>query len=192
MVQWRNFSFWEFRLRAIRDGLKANLNAGKKPFREIAVYSENGILGNCTGAIQMLKRLRPRLKRCYSASRSATKVQPLDRAAPPLPSVRSNSEWQSELPPGPPQPARLALRLVSNGRPRCPVPLNVPNQTGNVFLQCRNLFSSFDLSFSCRPRPSPMNSEAAFATSALIRSLSSRRNGFAFRCKSTRQSITER
>jgi hypothetical protein len=37
-----------------------------------------------------------------------------------------------------------------------------------------------------------MDSEAAFATSALICSLSSRRNGFAVRCKSTGQSRTER
>jgi hypothetical protein len=88
--------------------------------------------------------------------------------------------------------ARLALRLVSNDRPRCPGPLNVPNQTGKVFIQYRDRFSSSDLSFRCRPRPSPLNSEAAFATSVLIRSLSSRRNGFAVRCKSTRQSITER
>jgi hypothetical protein len=32
--------------------MKANLNTGKEPLIDIAVYSENGILENCTGSIQ--------------------------------------------------------------------------------------------------------------------------------------------
>jgi hypothetical protein len=116
----------------------------------------------------------------------------LDRAALPLPSARSSFEWQSGLPPGPPHFARLPLRVLINGRPRHPVPFNGLNQMVTIFLQCRDLFSSSDLLFSCRPKSSPMNSEAAFATCALSHSLSSRQNGFASRRKSTRQSRTQR
>jgi hypothetical protein len=37
--------------------MKANLNTGKEPLREIAVYSENVILGNCTGSIQNVENV---------------------------------------------------------------------------------------------------------------------------------------
>jgi hypothetical protein len=48
--------------------------------------------------------------------------------------------------------ARADLRALSNGGARCPVPLNVLNQTVKVFLQCRDLRikAAFSVHLICR------------------------------------------
>jgi hypothetical protein len=164
----KTFSVWNFVLRGIQAGLKANLNAGRNDEEKeqciqnaenVARPDANDVIWRAAQPPKSNRLIWPRL-------RFLQFVQTPNGRMNFLPDRRNF--------------ARLALRALSNGRPRCPVPLNVLNQTVKAFFQCRDLFSSSDLSFSCRPRPSPTDSEAAFATSALIRG------------KSTMQSITER